>query len=254
MSAICLFQNDLFIYLFTYLFIVFHANLCYQFWQKSLFAGLFNNCFYFCLKWHKIFLPLLSSEPSRSTLQRAQARTQTQSYRQAEEQAKDSGKVCVEGKGEKRTNTGRDGRQQWEGQQSVREDRCVFGGVWGCKLTNNCTIIMNMFLSPFAQSTAPIPTSQASNPEDDSVQGISVTLMPISHTSVSKRLCESKCIPESSVSVPRAKPKGLWDSESIVKGNRNRRKCSKSLQCAVCKVTVNSGSQLEDHYKGTNLH
>ncbi|GAA6088046.1 zinc finger protein 385B-like isoform X1 [Tachysurus ichikawai] len=102
-----------------------------------------------------------------------------------------------------------------------------------------------------SERTAPIPTSQASNPEDDSVQGISVTLMPISHTSVSKRLCESKCIPESSVSVPRAKPKGLWDSESIVKGNRNRRKCSKSLQCAVCKVTVNSGSQLEDHYKGS---
>lgn len=62
----------------------------------------------------------LLSEPSRSALQRAQACTQAQSYRQAEEQAKDSGKVCVEGEGEKETNGGRDG-----GRQSVGEDRCV---------------------------------------------------------------------------------------------------------------------------------
>ncbi|XP_027032651.2 zinc finger protein 385B-like isoform X3 [Tachysurus fulvidraco] len=103
--------------------------------------------------------------------------------------------------------------------------------------------------SSLSERTAPICSSQASKPEDDSVQGISVTLMPVSHTSVSKS--ESKCFPESSISVPRAKLKGLWDSESIVKGNRNRRKCSRSLQCAVCKVTVNSGSQLEDHYKGS---
>lgn len=72
------------------------------------------------------FLSWLLSEPSRSALQRAQACTQTQSHRQAEEQAKDSGKVCVEGEGEKRSNSERDG-----GQQSVREDRCVCV----CKLT-----------------------------------------------------------------------------------------------------------------------
>ncbi|XP_058261580.1 zinc finger protein 385B-like isoform X2 [Hemibagrus wyckioides] len=99
--------------------------------------------------------------------------------------------------------------------------------------------------SSLSERTAPIHSSEASSPEDDRVQGLSVTLRPVSHTSPSKRLCESKCIPESSALVPPADPK------SIVKGNRNRRKCSKSLQCAVCKVTVNSGSQLEDHYKGS---
>ncbi|KAK3559717.1 hypothetical protein QTP86_017709 [Hemibagrus guttatus] len=100
--------------------------------------------------------------------------------------------------------------------------------------------------SSLSERIAPIRSSQASNPEDDRVQGISVTLTPVSHTSASKRLCESKYIPESSALVPPGDPK------SIVKGNKNRRKCSKSLlQCAVCKVTVNSGSQLEDHYKGT---
>lgn len=108
-----------------------------------------------------------------------------------------------------------------------------------------------MSLSPFPPSTAPVCSSQASNSEDERVQGISVTLSPVSHTSASIRLCESKCIPESPALVPPDDLKRLWDSESIVKGHRNRRKCSKSLQCPVCKVTVNSGSQLEDHYKGT---
>ncbi|KAB5555159.1 hypothetical protein PHYPO_G00030300 [Pangasianodon hypophthalmus] len=102
-----------------------------------------------------------------------------------------------------------------------------------------------------SERTAPICSSQASNPEDERVQGISVTLTPVSHTSASKRLCESKCIPESPAPVPPADPKRLCDSEPVVKGYRNRRKCSKSLHCPVCKVTVNSGSQLEDHYKGS---
>ncbi|XP_060794796.1 zinc finger protein 385C-like [Neoarius graeffei] len=101
-----------------------------------------------------------------------------------------------------------------------------------------------------SERTAPICSSQASNPEDECVQGISVTLSPISHTSGLVRLCESKCIPDSLALVPPDELKCLWDSDSIVKGYRNRRKCSKSLQCPVCKVTVNSGSQLEDHYKG----
>lgn len=107
--------------------------------------------------------------------------------------------------------------------------------------------------SPFPPSAASICSSQASNPEDVRVQGISVTLTHISHTSASQRLCESKCIPESPALVPPADPKCSWDSESVVKGYRKRRKCSKSLQCPVCKVTVNSGSQLEDHYKGTEV-
>lgn len=72
-----------------------------------------------------VFLLWLLSEPSRSALQRAQACTQTQSHRQAEEQAKDSGKVCVEGEGAEESNRGRDGGWQGEGQQSVREYRCV---------------------------------------------------------------------------------------------------------------------------------
>ncbi|XP_053541254.1 zinc finger protein 385D isoform X2 [Ictalurus punctatus] len=101
------------------------------------------------------------------------------------------------------------------------------------------------------ERTASICSSQASNPEDVRVQGISVTLTHISHTSASQRLCESKRIPESPALVPPADPKCSWDSESVVKGYRKRRKCSKSLQCPVCKVTVNSGSQLEDHYKGS---
>ncbi|XP_053496506.1 zinc finger protein 385D isoform X3 [Ictalurus furcatus] len=102
-----------------------------------------------------------------------------------------------------------------------------------------------------SERTASICSSQASNPEDVRVQGISVTLTHISHTSASQRLCESKRIPESPALVAPVDPKCSWDSESVVKGYRRRRKCSKSLQCPVCKVTVNSGSQLEDHYKGS---
>ncbi|KAM9463007.1 zinc finger protein 385B-like isoform 2-T2 [Clarias gariepinus] len=98
--------------------------------------------------------------------------------------------------------------------------------------------------------TAPVCSSQTSNPEDDRVQGISLTLTSLSHTSITKRLCESKCVPECPALVPPADQKSLCESESVVKGNRNQRKCIRSLQCPVCKVTVNSGSQLEDHYKG----
>ncbi|KAF4084584.1 hypothetical protein AMELA_G00107720 [Ameiurus melas] len=99
-----------------------------------------------------------------------------------------------------------------------------------------------------SERTASVCSSQASNPEDVRVQGISVTLTHISHTSASQSLSQ---IPESPALVPPADPKCPWDSESVVKEYRKRRKCSKSLQCPVCKVTVNSGSQLEDHYKGS---
>ncbi|KAF7704910.1 hypothetical protein HF521_020196 [Silurus meridionalis] len=85
--------------------------------------------------------------------------------------------------------------------------------------------------------------SQASKPEDVGTDGISIT-------SSSKKLCESKHLSESPAPVLPLDPRLTCDLEPVAKGNGSWRNCSRSLQCPICKVTVNSGSQLEDHYKG----